>query len=108
MLYWTKLDYIVDEQTLITTLNPIHGNRELSKQEYRQLMSLFAAFDFDNKPRFVCWLMTDGAQWVIERRTTDTFKASFTNMAGEKYDALYSYLIKLAGVDADYASDYYD
>ncbi len=108
MLYWTKLDYTVEEQTLTTTLNPIHGNRELSKREYRQLMSLFAALDFDNKPRLEYWPMMDGAEWVIERRTADTFKANFTNMAGMKYDALYSYLIKLAGVDADYASDYYD
>ena len=106
MLYWTKLDYTVEEQTLTTTLNPIHGNRELSKREYRQLMSLFAVLDFDNKPRLEYWPMMDGAQWVIERRTADTFKASFTNIAGSKYDALYSYLIKLAGVDADYASDY--
>ena len=108
MLYWTKLDYTVEEQTLTTTLNPIHGNRELSKREYRQLMSLFAVLDFDNKPRLEYWPMMDGAEWVIERRTADTFKANFTNMAGSKYDALYSYLINLAGVDADYASDYCD
>ena len=108
MLYWTKLDYTVEEQTLTTTLNPIHGNRELSKREYRQLMSLFAVLDFDNKPRLEYWPMMDGAEWVIERRTADTFKANFTNMAGSKYDALYSYLINLAGVDADYASEYCD
>ena len=52
--------------------------------------------------------MTDGAQWVIERRTADTFKATFTNMAGNKYNTLYSYLISLAGIDADYASEYCD
>ncbi len=110
-LYWTKLDYIdytIVEHTLSATYNPIQGNRELSKHEYRKLMSLFAALNFDNKPRREYWPMTDGAQWVIERRTADTFKASFTNIAGEKYGALYSYLIQLAGVDADYASEYCD
>ena len=110
-LYWTKLDYIdytIDELTLSATYNPIQGNRELSKREYRKLMNLFAALDFDNKPRRQDWPMTDGAQWVIERRTTDTFKAYFTNLGGMKLDALYSYLISLAGIDADYASEYCD
>ena len=106
MLYWTKLDYTIDEHTLAATYYPIQGNQKLSKREYRKLMSLFAALNFDNKPRREYWPMTDGAQWVIERRTADTFKASFTNIAGEKYGALYSYLVQLSGVDADYASKY--
>jgi hypothetical protein len=33
--------------------------------------------------------------------TADTFKAYFTNMAGRKFDALYTYLISLAGIEAD-------
>ncbi len=110
-LYWTKLDYIdytIVEHTLSATYNPIQGNRELSKHEYRKLMNLFAPLDFDNKPRRQDWPMTDGAQWVIERRTADTFKAYFTNLGGMKIDALYSYLISLAGIDADYASGYCD
>ena len=110
-LYWTKLDYIdytIDEHTLSATYNPIQGNRELSKHEYRKLMNLFAPLDFDNKPRRRDWPMTDGAQWVIERRTADTFKAYFTNLCGMKIDALYSYLISLAGIEADYASGYCD
>ena len=41
-------------------------------------------------------------------RTADTFKANFTNMAGRKFDALYTYLISLAGIEADYASEYCD
>ena len=108
MLFWTKLDYTIDESTLTVTYNPIQGNRELSKNDYSKLMSLFAALDFDNKPRFEYQPMTDGAQWIIERRTADTFKATFTNMAGRRYDALYSYLISLACIDADYASEYCD
>ena len=108
MLYWTKLDYTVDERTLNYIFNPIQGNRKLREKEYRKLMNLFGALDFDNRPRFEYWPMTDGAQWVIERRTADTFKATFTDMAGNKYDALYSYLISLAGIDADYASEYCD
>ena len=108
MLYWTKLDYTIDEHTLAATYYPIQGNQNLSKREYRKLMSLFAALNFDNKPRREYWPMTDGAQWVIERRTADTFKASFTDIAGKKYGALYSYLIQLSGVDADYASKYWN
>ena len=108
MLYWTKLDNTVDERTLTYIFNPIQGNRKLRENEYRKLINLFGALDFDNRPRFEYWPMTDGAQWVIERRTADTFKATFTDMAGKKYDALYSYLISLAGIEADYASEYCD
>ena len=108
MLYWTKLYYTIDEHTLSATYYPIQGNQKLSKREYRKLMCLFAALNFDNKPRREYWPMTDGAQWVIERRTVDTFKASFTNIACEKYGALYSYLVQLSGVDSDYASKYWN
>ena len=108
MLYWTKLDYTIDELTLSGTYNPIQGNRNLSKQEYRKLMQIFSDLDFNNKGHINYMLMTDGAQWVIERRTTDTFKAYFTNLGGMKIDALYSYLISLAGIEADYASEYCD
>ena len=108
MLYWTKLDYTIDELTLSGTYNPIQGNRNLSKQEYRKLMQIFSDLDFNNKGHINYMLMTDGAQWVIERRTTDTFKAYFTNLGGMKIDALYSYLISLAGIDAGYASEYCD
>ncbi|MBQ9863747.1 MAG: hypothetical protein IJM33_00250 [Bacteroidales bacterium] len=106
MLYWTKLDYTIDEHTLSGTYNPIQGNRNLSKQEYRKLMQIFSDLDFDHKGHINYMLMTDGAQWVIERRTADTFKAYFTNLCGMKIDALYSYLISLAGIEADYASEY--
>ena len=51
--------------------------------------------------------MNDGAQWCIERRTHSGFKAHFTNEAGEKYQALYDYLINLAGIEEDYSSGYY-
>ena len=108
MLYWTKLDYTIDELTLSGTYNPIQGNRNLSEQEYRKLMQIFSDLDFNNKGHINYMLMTDGAQWVIERRTADTFKAYFTNLCGMKIDALYSYLISLAGIDADYASGYCD
>ncbi len=108
MLYWTKLDYTIDELTLSGTYNPIQGNRNLSKQEYRKLMQIFSDLDFNNKGHINYMLMTDGAQWVIERRTADTFKAYFTNLGGMKIDALYSYLISLAGIDAGYASEYCD
>ncbi|MBR3413459.1 MAG: hypothetical protein IKG81_12300 [Bacteroidales bacterium] len=106
MLYWTKLDYTIDEHTLSGTYNPIQGNRNLSKQEYRKLMHIFSDLDFDHKGHINYMPMTDGAQWVIERLTADTFKAYFTNLCGMKIDALYSYLISLAGIEADYASEY--
>ena len=106
MLYWKKLDYTIDEQTWKTTLYPREGQRKLSKRKYRKFLKILNALDFDNLPRMHHQTMLDGAQWCIERRTADSFKAHFTNLAGQKYDDLYSYLIRLAGIEADYASDY--
>ncbi|MBQ6069377.1 MAG: energy transducer TonB [Bacteroidales bacterium] len=108
MLYWTKLDYTIDEHSLSATYYPIQGSRNLSKQEYSKLMQIFADLDFDHKGHINYTLMMDGAQWVIERRTADTFKAYFTNLGGMKIDALYSYLISLSGIEAGYASEYCD
>ena len=107
ILYWKKLDYTVDEHTWKTTYHPHEGQRKLNKKEYRQFLMLLNAMDFEHICRMHHVTMLDGAQWCIERRTADTFKAHFTNMAGEKYAVLYSYLIQLAGIEADYADSYY-
>ena len=106
ILYWKKLDYTIDEQTWKTTLYPREGQRKLSKRKYRKFLKLLNALDFDHLPRMHHQTILDGAQWCIERRTANSFKAHFTNLAGQKYDDLYSYLIRLAGIEADYASDY--
>lgn len=106
MLYWKKLDYTINEQTWETTLHPREGQRKLSKRKYRKFLKLLNALDFDHLPRMHHHTVLDGAQWCIERRTADSFKAHFTNLAGQKYDDLYSYLIRLAGIEADYASGY--
>lgn len=106
ILYWKKLDYTVDEHTWKTTYHPHEGQRKLNKKEYRQFLMLLNAMDFEHICRMHHVTMLDGAQWCIERRTADSFKAHFTNMAGQKYDDLYSYLIRLAGIEADYASGY--
>ena len=108
MLYWKKLDFTANENTWEITLHPIAGQRKMSEKEYQKFMNLLNALDFDHLCRKWEEAILDGAQWCIERRTSDSFKAHFTNMAGQKYDALYSYLIRLAGVEADYASGYYD
>ena len=111
MLYWSKLDYsviITDSVNLVYNfeLHPRHGERKLGKRQYRKLTRLLNEMDFDHMPRIQYIPMVDGADWCIERRTADSFKANFTNLAGKKHDALYSYLIRLARVEADYASRY--
>ena len=58
------------------------------------------------------WIDTPaGVAHFLEHKMFDmpdgtNVKAHFTNMAGQKYDDLYSYLIRLAGIEADYASGY--
>lgn len=111
MLYWTQLDYtaiLIDSVNLIYDfeLHPRHGERKLGKRQYRKLLRLLNDMDFDHLPRIQYRPMIDGADWCIERRTTDGFKANFTNLGGRNHDALYAYLIRLAGIEADYASGY--
>ena len=102
-LHWARLNYAFDENTLTTVfLPPTRGERKLRKKEYRRVMALLADLDFDHAPRMQHRLMIDGAQWCIERRTADTFKAAFTNTAGKKHEALFEYLVRLADIDADY------
>lgn len=108
MLHWTKLDYIVDEHTWKATYNPQQGHKQLTDSQYRRIVSLLTELNFDQLPRMYEIDMLDGAQWCIERRTTDSFKAHFTNVAGENYRTLYDYLIELSGVEAGYASEYYE
>ena len=91
---------------MTTTLHPLEGQRKLSERDYRKFMELLNELDFDNIPRLQYIPMTDGASWCIERRIADSFKANFTNLGGKKHDALYSYLISLAGIEADYVSEY--
>lgn len=106
ILYWHKLDYSVDEETWQTTFSPQQGQQRLTKRQYSKLQQLFAELQFDSLPVCHNAMILDGAQWVIERRTGDSFKVYFTNMAGTQIDALYSYLIKLAHIKAPYASEY--
>ena len=107
MLYWTKLDFSVDENTWETTYHPQQGQRQLTEKQYRAISSLLAGLNFEQLKRMHDIDMLDGAQWCIERRTSSDFKAHFTNVAGDKYKNLYDYLVKLAGIEADYASSYY-
>lgn len=95
ILYWKMLDNEARE-----------GQCRLSPRKYRRLMQLFEPLHFDSLPRTHYQLMTDGATWTIERRTADTFQVHLTNLAGDKIGDLYDYLIKLAGIKAQYAHEY--
>ncbi|MBR1549942.1 MAG: hypothetical protein IJ634_04825 [Bacteroidales bacterium] len=70
------------------------------------LLRLFETLHFDSLPRAFVVPKLDGAQWVVERRTVDTFNAFLTNVAGSNLANLYDYLIKLARIKATYARDY--
>ena len=106
-LYWTKLDFTVDEDSWQTTYYPKQGQKQLTKKQRQQISALLSELNVDHLKRIHYVPMNDGAQWCIERRTHSGFKAHFTNEAGEKYQALYDYLINLAGIEEDYSTGYY-
>lgn len=116
VLYWKQLEFSEEQQepgddTLSIFDFAYHlreGHRTLSRRQYRRLMNLFQPLHFDRLPRTHTLLILDGAQWVIERRTADTFKAYYTNVAGSDIADLYDYLISLARIKAKYAREYCD
>jgi len=106
-LLWCKRDYSVDEETWKTTLHPKYGQKAMTQEQYRTVVSKLDEMGFDTLPRMHHVTMLDGAQWCIERRTAESFEARFTNVAGAKWKALFDYLIRLAEIEENYSEGYY-
>ena len=78
----------------------------MTSAQYEQLLQYMEAVQLDELPRSYYVDMTDGAQWVIERKTEQGFKAYFTNVAGRNIRQVYSFLAKLSGEKLEYIKEY--
>ena len=106
-LYWKILLTKYDPKTwkeISTTVKT--GHRKMTAAQYEKLLQYMEAVRLDELPRSVYVMMTDGAQWVIERVTDQGFKAHFTNVAGKSIQQVYSFLAKLSGEKLEYIKEY--
>ena len=106
-LYWKILLTKYDPKTwkeISTTVKT--GHRKMTAAQYEKLLQYMEAVRLDELPRSVYVMMTDGAQWVIERVTDQGFKAHFTNVAGKSIQQVYSFLAKLCGEKLEYIEEY--
>ena len=82
------------------------GHKRMTSAQYEQLLQYMEEVRLDELPHSEFEMMTDGAQWVIERVTSHGFKAHFTNVAGKNIQKIYSFLAKLSGENLKYIEEY--
>jgi hypothetical protein len=106
-LYWKILLTKYDPNTWKEISSTVkEGHRKMTSAQYEQLLQYMEAVQLDELPRSYYVDMTDGAQWVIERKTEQGFKAYFTNVAGRNIRQVYSFLAKLSGEKLEYIKEY--
>lgn len=106
-LYWKILLTKYDPKTWKEISSTVkEGHRKMTSAQYEQLLQYMEAVQLDELPRSYYVDMTDGAQWVIERKTEQGFKAYFTNVAGKNIRQVYSFLAKLSGEKLEYIKEY--
>ena len=82
------------------------GHRKMTGAQYEQLLQYMEDVRLDELPHSEFERMMDGAQWIIERVTSQGFKAHFTNVAGKNIRRVYSFLTKLSGEKLEYIEEY--
>lgn len=82
------------------------GHKQMTVAQYEQLLQYMEEVRLDELPHSEDEMVMDGAQWVIERVTSQGFKAHFTNVGGKNISQIYSFLAKLSGEKLDYIEEY--
>jgi hypothetical protein len=70
------------------------GKRKLMTREWTEFKNLVEASGFDDLPNDEYVLMTDGATWTLERKTSLGFKAHDTNNPSKEFSNACLYLLK--------------
>lgn len=82
------------------------GHKQMTVSQYMKLLQYMEEVRLDEFPHSEEVMVMDGAQWVIERVTSQGFKAHFTNVGGKNISQIYSFLAKLSGEKLDYIEEY--
>lgn len=70
------------------------GELSLTPAQYEQFLKHFEKVRLDEQPRIYNAEVLDGAQWLIERKTDNGFKAFLTNDAGQEIYDLFDFLFQ--------------
>lgn len=70
------------------------GELSLTPAQYEQFFKHFEKVRLDEQPRIYNAEVLDGAQWLIERKTDNGFKAFLTNDAGQEIYDLFDFLFQ--------------
>ena len=81
------------------------GHKQMTAAQYEQFLQYMEDVHLDELPRSEYKMMMDGAQWVIERVTSQGFRAHFSNVAGKNIQQIYSFLAKLSGEKLEYIEE---
>jgi len=92
ILYWKEAkENEVDESLELT----VDKSRKLNLEDWNRFKDIFKSTEFEKKPNYSYYPMTDGATWTLEHKTTDSFKAHNTNIPSGKFKDSCLFLISL-------------
>lgn len=77
------------------------GRREINHKEWAGFVRLFNKMKFDSMPNYSNLMMTDGASWVLERKSGEKYKAHNTNWPSKKLKESCLYLLKLTSIKVE-------
>lgn len=106
-LYWKKLqEKIAPNGWQVTDYFIEKGDKELTSNQYAQFLEYWNAIRLEELPPSDCVMMLDGAQWVMERKTPEGYKAHLTNAPGTDIKDMFKYLLKIGVVFVPYVDMY--
>ncbi len=77
----------------------VSESKKLTAKQWNEFITLFEKTDFNNLSNRVYYPMTDGATWILEHKTPDTFKAHYTNIPSKAIKESCVYLLKLTNLE---------
>lgn len=76
--------------------------RNLSLDEWNYFIDLLNIAEFNKLPKKRAIIMCDGADWILEHKTSEVYKVHETNIPSEQFKDACIYLIKLSRININY------
>lgn len=111
ILYWEKLipHYKEDANNIYrydVSYALKKGKRTIKPSQYEEFVQLISDMEQTDLPRSIWVDMTDGAQWLFERKTNQGFQAHFTNWASGSLRKVFLWLVNTSNLDVPYMEKY--
>lgn len=82
------------------------GKKTIKPSQYEEFVQLIKNVEQAELPRSIWVDMTDGAQWLFERKTNQGFQAHFTNWASGSLRKVFFWLVSTSNLDVPYMEKY--